>query len=230
MIFFDLDDTLHDHQKPFADALLQIFPMFPEEISLPSVYNSLRHYSDLLWVDYNKSVISLEELRTKRITLALNDFHFPISEAQAIDFQKCYEQELSTISLFSEIPDILTMLKEHQYEIGIITNGPVEHQSNKINALGLRKFFSSDRIFISDGVGIAKPDPRIFLEVAKRCNGEPQEMLYIGDTWKNDVIGPIEAGWQAIWFNHRNRQRETDHQPLLETSSLQELIPKLILH
>jgi len=227
-IFFDLDDTLHDHQKPFAEALIHIFPTFPQRKHIQSVYKRLRHYSDLLWVDYNAGTKSLDELRIERIILALKDFHFPISKSQASEFQQRYEQELFNISLFHEIPEILSELQQ-RFEIGIITNGPVKHQSNKIKALGLERFIPSDRIFISDGLGIAKPDPNIFLEVAKRVKGVPHEMLYIGDTWKNDVIGPIEAGWQAIWFNHRKRQRETDHQPMSEITTLHELIPKIIL-
>jgi FMN phosphatase YigB (HAD superfamily) len=50
--------------------------------------------------------------------------------------------------------------------------------------------------------------------VAKKTGFEPNELLFIGDTWSNDIVASSTAGWQPIWFNHRNRLPETNHKPL----------------
>jgi FMN phosphatase YigB (HAD superfamily) len=47
-IFFDLDDTLHDSQKPFADAFKVIFPAHFENTSIDPVYKRFRDFSDIL--------------------------------------------------------------------------------------------------------------------------------------------------------------------------------------
>ena len=34
-------------------------------------------------------------------------------------------------------------------------------------------------------------------------NSDPEETVYIGDSYKTDVIGAKEAGWKTILFNPR---------------------------
>ncbi|WP_141432721.1 HAD family hydrolase [Bacillus sp. 03113] len=226
-IFFDLDDTLHDHQKPFSDSFQQIFPSFPKEFSIESVCKTFRHTSDLLWENYIRKELTLEELRIQRIIQALKSYDFTISREAAQIFQLQYEKALTSIELFPEAPQILTKLSQMGFELGVITNGPTQHQSNKIQALGLTRYISSDRIFISDQIGIAKPDPNIFHEAAKKFSFSPENFLYIGDSWANDVVGANQAGWHAIWFNHRKRQPESHHKPLREIQVLSSMIEVL---
>jgi FMN phosphatase YigB (HAD superfamily) len=59
--------------------------------------------------------------------------------------------------------------------------------------------------FISDGLGVAKPDPYIFEYVARKKQIAPSRLIYVGDSWTNDVVPPIVSGWNSIWYNHRNR-------------------------
>ena len=33
----------------------------------------------------------------------------------------------------------------------------------------------------------------------------PNETLYVGDNYENDVLGAKSANWQTLWFNHRKR-------------------------
>ncbi|WP_169891230.1 HAD family hydrolase [Litchfieldia alkalitelluris] len=226
-VFFDLDDTLHDHQKPFSDTMERCFPDFSKDQSVTELYKKLRHYSDIYWVNYTNNKMSLEELRIKRIISALKDFSYNISRSQAAKFQGEYDVALQQISLFKDVPQILNSLKSNGFQIGLITNGPVQHQKNKIKALGLVQYFSTECIFISDEVGIAKPDPRLFELAAQKLSLSANEVLYVGDTWINDIIGPSKAGWNTVWFNHRMREPETDHKPMKEIKSLSSLLTLL---
>jgi FMN phosphatase YigB (HAD superfamily) len=49
--------------------------------------------------------------------------------------------------------------------------------------------------------------------------------LCIGDSWTNDIVWSMEAGWQSIWFNHRKRKPVTDHKPLEEIEELLTILP-----
>lgn len=223
-IFFDLDDTLHDHLYPFSKAFKKIFPVLNQQIDVESLYKKFRDYSDLLWKNYSNQELTLEELRKNRIVMALKFFQKEITNEKAGQFQADYELNLGKLQLFSEVPELIGYLKEKGIQVGIITNGPVEHQLNKINSLGLTSYISRDYIFISDEVGVAKPNIQIFHHVGQRVNILPSEMLYIGDSWPNDVVAPIEAGWRSVWFNHRKRQPNTSHKPLAEIDCLQSII------
>lgn len=229
-IFFDLDDTLHDSQKPFSDAIKKIIPMLSDNNAIESLYKRFREFSDLLWNDYINKEITLEELRIQRITLALQTYYSNISSELAKRFQKQYDISLKEIEVFPEVPELLERIKGMGIQLGIITNGPIQHQMGKIENLGLTKYISKELIFISDEVGVAKPHPEIFSYVAKSINYSSKELLYIGDSWTNDVLGSYQAGWKSIWFNHRKRTPDTDHKPIAEITELPALLSAIAPH
>jgi HAD superfamily hydrolase (TIGR01549 family) len=223
-IFFDLDDTLHDHLYPFSKAFKDSFPHLYEQMDVVSLYKKFRDFSDLLWKKYSNHELTLEELRIARIVMAFEYFQKGISNEQASEFQTHYELNCDNLQLFAEVPELINEIKAKGILVGIITNGPVQHQFNKINSLGLTSCVSRNHIFISDEVGVAKPNKQIFQHVAQKVNMTPSEIVYIGDSWPNDVVAPMEAGWKAIWYNHRKRLPDTDHKPLAEIDQLLSII------
>jgi putative hydrolase of the HAD superfamily len=58
-----------------------------------------------------------------------------ISDDLALTFQKTYEKELSSITLFPELKEILEYCSVKKIPIGIITNGSVKHQLKKLSQL-----------------------------------------------------------------------------------------------
>ncbi|NHM32150.1 HAD-IA family hydrolase [Neobacillus terrae] len=223
-IFFDLDDTLHDHLKPFNQALKDVFLEVNKSIDIEDAYKKFREASDELWEAYSDNRLSLEKMRIERIILALKRLGILITVEDAMRFQDQYEERLKELELFPEVPELLNALKRKGYTIGIITNGPIKHQWNKIYKLRLTDFFQKELIFVSDEIGTAKPEPEIFEEAARRTKCLSHEMLYIGDSWTNDVVGPARAGWKSIWFNHRHRKPITNYKPLGEVNSLEEIL------
>jgi HAD superfamily hydrolase (TIGR01549 family) len=223
-VFFDLDDTLHNSQIPFTDAFKKVFPGDHKQVHFDSLYKKFRDFSDLLWRRYVNNEITLEKLRIERLVLALKSANIKISDELANEFQKSYEIGLKSLRLFPEVPELLETIKRKEYKIGIITNGPIEHQYNKIKSLNLTKYIPREWIFISDEVGAAKPNSQIFHHVSQRVGFSPSELLYIGDSWVNDVVGSCEAGWQSIWYNHRKREPGSNHKPIAEVDCLSSVI------
>jgi HAD superfamily hydrolase (TIGR01549 family) len=223
-IFFDLDDTLHDHLYPFSKAFKDSFPHLYEQMDVVPLYKKFRDFSDLLWKKYSNHELTLEELRIARIEMAFEYFKKGITNEQASEFQAQYELNGDNLQLFAEVLELINEIKSKGILVGIITNGPVQHQFNKINSLGLASYVSRNHIFISDEVGVAKPNIQIFQHVAQKVNMSPNEIVYIGDSWPNDVVAPMEAGWKAIWYNHRKRLPDTDHKPLAEIDQLLSII------
>jgi HAD superfamily hydrolase (TIGR01549 family) len=223
-VFFDLDDTLHDHLYPFSKAFKDSFPTLYEQVDVVSLYKKFRDFSDLLWKKYSYQELTLEELRIARMVMASEYFQIGITNEQASKFQAQYELNLENLQLFAEVPELINSMKAKGKLVGIITNGPVQHQFNKINSLGLTSYVSREHIFISDEVGVAKPNKQIFHHAAQKVNMIPSEIVYIGDSWPNDVVAPMEAGWKAIWYNHRKRLPGTDHKPLAVIDHLLSII------
>lgn len=71
------------------------------------------------------------------------------------------------------------------YLLGLITNGPSRAQWQKIERLGLRKYF--DCLLVSGDLPWEKPDQHIFLEACKMLNVEPRMCIMVGDKLETDI-------------------------------------------
>jgi putative hydrolase of the HAD superfamily len=92
----------------------------------------------------------------------------------------------------------LDVLTREGLRLGVVTNGPTDKQRRKIEALGLRDRLGT--LLISDEIGIAKPDERIFRRAAAELDVAPEECLFIGDNPEKDVRGAAAVGMRAVWF------------------------------
>ncbi|MGX7204291.1 HAD family hydrolase [Enterococcus pingfangensis] len=223
-IVFDLDDTLYEQQAPFADAITALFPTFPLT-KMNALFIRFRHYSDLHYLKSITGEWSLAKMRYERIRLAFADFDFVPADSELDAFQAAYDQALQSIALPAEISASLDYLNQQEVPIGIITNGPVKRQTDKINALQLTNWINQENIIISDGVQIQKPDPDIFRLMEEKLNLTPDSLLYVGDSFDNDVLGAKAAGWSVWWFNHQKRMITSDQTAIYdeEITSFKEL-------
>jgi putative hydrolase of the HAD superfamily len=82
--------------------------------------------------------------------------------------------------------------------IGVITDGRVRSQGEKIRALGLDRF--GDAIVITGrwGKRYAKPHPRVFLQLQQKSGLPGSACVYVGDNPAKDFKGPRALGW-TVW-------------------------------
>ncbi|WP_058301172.1 HAD family hydrolase [Gorillibacterium timonense] len=231
-IFFDVDDTLYDHLVPFrqaVEALLGKNDLFPYE----EAYHRMRYYSDTLSAASGgagamEGSPAMEVMRRDRFQLAFREFGVELSSEQAAAMQAEYLGGQYRLQPFPGMRELIERLIADGRVVGLITNGPKLHQKNKIHALGLDGLIPPGNWFISAEVGWDKPDPRIFT-YANECTGtDASECVYIGDTWRNDVIGALAAGWRVIWFNHRGVEPESEGTPTYTAASCEELARLLL--
>ncbi|MDF2541758.1 MAG: hypothetical protein K0S47_1476 [Herbinix sp.] len=93
--------------------------------------------------------------------------------------------------------ETLKKLKEN-YKLGIITNGYSSAQRDKIATVGIADYF--DDIIISQEAGMEKPDPNIFYLSCEHLGVNPEEMVYVGDYYPNDIAGAAGAKITSIWI------------------------------
>jgi putative hydrolase of the HAD superfamily len=86
--------------------------------------------------------------------------------------------------------------------LGLVTNGPADVQTAKIELLGLRPRF--DFCLISDEFGFWKPDREIFLEALRLGNATAGETIMIGDSPEHDMAGAESAGMRTIWMDRHD--------------------------
>jgi len=61
--------------------------------------------------------------------------------------------------------------------------------------------------FLSAELGCLKPDLAAFQAVQRRLGLFPGELAMVGDSWRDDIAGALEAGWTAIWVNRKGAPR-----------------------
>lgn len=188
-IVFDVDDTLYDQQQPFRNAMTKIFPNVATE-DMHELYLRFRHHSDETFPKVLANEWSLDFMRFFRMNETLKDLNYPgISQEEGKIFQQVYEEELDNITMHPEVTKLLDTLQEKEIPMGIITNGPTDHQFKKVKQLNLEKWVPSQNIIISQSTGFQKPEKEIFDLACNQFCMEPEHTLYVGDSYDNDIVG-----------------------------------------
>ncbi|WP_394749279.1 HAD family hydrolase [Spongiimicrobium salis] len=110
---------------------------------------------------------------------------------------KHLEEELNSIIVYTEVFNVLQDLNK-EFRIFLVSNlacpykAPVFHHN-------LDQYF--EKMIFSSDVGYLKPDRRIFSEVEKLTANMPKEILMIGDSFKSDIVGAKNMGWNYLRVN-----------------------------
>ena len=224
-IVFDVDDTIYDQQAPYRIAMEKCFPDF-DMSQMNQAYIRFRHYSDTGFPRVMAGEWTTEYFRFWRCQQTLAEFGYRlIDEEEGRYFQDIYEKELENITMLDEMRLTLDFLKQKQIPMGVITNGPTEHQLKKVKKLGLYDYVEPKRVLVSQATGFQKPQKEIFNLAAEQFDMNPATTLYVGDSYDNDIIGAFRSGWHSMWFNHRGRSLRPGIKPVfdLEIDSFQQL-------
>ncbi len=62
-----------------------------------------------------------------------------------------------------------------------------------------------DAVIISADAGYRKPNPLIFERIMEMMRLKPHEILFVGDTPHDDVMGAKQMGMHAAWIRRRER-------------------------
>lgn len=80
--------------------------------------------------------------------------------------------------------------------LGVVSNGQRVFSELEMRALGLYDLF--EFVIFSSDFGYKKPDPRIYAAALERMGLRPLEVLFIGDTGRDDIFAPRRIGMQAL--------------------------------
>ena len=118
-----------------------------------------------------------------------------------------YFAEPGAWSLYPEVAETLSVLKERGLILGVISN----FDSRLVRVLnGLGAGSSFEEIFVSSRVGYAKPDPRIFHAALNRHGLRPENAIHVGDSETNDLRGASNAGLRGVLIDRGNGTSPTD--------------------
>lgn len=94
--------------------------------------------------------------------------------------------------------ECLAELRDRGRSIVIVTNGSARQQHGKIDALDLRR--RVDGVIVSEELGVAKPDRRIFEAAAGAVAGDLANAWMVGDSAVHDIGGAASLGVRTAWL------------------------------
>lgn len=216
----DADNTLFDFHRAERSALFETLQNLPGFIYSEQAYTVYRRINETLWSALEKGEVDRESLKQVRFQRFLQSLDL---EGDPQLLARDYLTRLSRKDFL--LPHALEVLEalSRKASLLLLTNGLAEVQRGRIARAGLEIFFAD--IIISEEVGFAKPDPRIFMLAIDSLKLPAYEILSVGDNPVSDIGGSQQAGLDTCLFlDPLRRPAAGDPRPDYMINNLWELI------
>lgn len=201
-IVFDIDDTLYCRQDMLVRAA---------EIVLGV---KIDDWARFITIFYEKSEINMSKLESGEVTTReINGWRYcetfklmglPYHEDDGVKSADAYLELQSHMKLSNDMIKVLDLFaSDPDIKLAILTAGESNHQWHKVEMLGLERWFTRADVVITGETPYTKPDVRLMHILEEKLCLTPSDLWMIGDSYKHDISGAIEAGWHSLWINRR---------------------------
>lgn len=203
-IFFDIDDTLYSTtafaeraRRASIEQLIRMGLDIDPEDGYQELVEVIREFSSNYGGHYGKFLNRQPEsaLRGKHHGLLIAGAVVAYHETK-FRHLKAFDDVLETMKLLATGTDLV---------LGIITSGLRIKQSEKLVRLGVWPFLDQKAIFITDEVGIGKPNPKLYRRACDAMDLDPAKVMYVGDNPVNDVHPANQTGMVSVWNKRKGR-------------------------
>jgi putative hydrolase of the HAD superfamily len=224
-VLFDIDDTLVDLEYSMTTALREV-----SEHLLPGLDQAgwerfgriFTHETTHYYDRYLAGELTFNEQRLLRGRAALGHFGVELGDGdESHRWLAAYvEKQPSYVKPFPDVSPLLDVLDAAGIPYGAVSNNVHDYQRAKLDGAGLERV---KHLVGTDTLGVAKPDPAIYLEGVRLLGTVPGETLYVGDNRLLDAEGSTAAGLVGVWLN-RNAETAA-HFGGTAVTTLAELLP-----
>lgn len=204
-VFFDWFNTLAVYHPPREELQGQAIREFGFNVSTEQVKPALLEADRLVFDEnarYPMRLRSREEQTEVYIryeTLLLKNIGIDLSdEVRTVTkiFQRVEELYGDIgFALYDDVIPVMEKLRDKDLKIGLITNLEIDMKPI-CSELGLDPYL--DFIVTSGEAGSDKPQPEIFMIALEKAGVEASEAVHVGDQYKIDAVGAMNAGIKPI--------------------------------
>ena len=205
-LFMDIDDTVysitdfaHIARRNAINAMIRAGLNIDPEEGMLELSEVIREFGSNHDQHFDKLL--------KRLPRELYAGHSPLmlKVAGIVAYHDTKSREFAP---FGDAIEVLRLLHGRGLRLGIITAGMEIKQAEKIYRLGLHELVDPRFIYITDSVGIAKQNPKLYLRACREIGARPEECIYIGDNPPVDVDVPSRIGMVTILSRRGGTYRE----------------------
>ncbi len=202
VILWDIDGTLLDFGQAENYAMKKCFAVLDMGVCTDEMVARYAAINTKYWERLERNEITKQEVLIGRFCEFFEKEGLPVEKA--VPFNEEYQIRLGDKVFFN---DNAAMLVKELKERGIIqcavTNGTLAAQKRKLAASGLDRIL--DNAFISDEIGIEKPNieffEQVFRAISRAGNFKKNEIMIVGDSLTSDMQGGNNAGIVCCWYN-----------------------------
>jgi len=215
----DIEDRLVDEHvlKSLVECIISKGCAISEENLMKEYWNNYRTVNDLR----ERFAIEIP----MKVWLG-NLTHRLCSRNVADAILKAAEDQLVNARVNSAVPfpeteSVLETLGS-TYRLGVITNTSSEKVANGVlRHLDLNRFFEC--VVTSAELGIRKPYPGVFLFALREMGLKAEEAIFVGDSYKHDVVGSLGARMRSCLVGNENAVSGGMLKPDIIVNSLSEI-------
>lgn len=217
-LLFDADNTLFDFDQAERNAHLLLCRAHGLAFSEEG-YQLYHKCNADLWRDFDRGLCTKEYLLVERFRryLAITGEHAN-PEALNRDHLRALGEGAMLLPGAEELCRVLS--RDHR--LYLLTNAVASVQKTRFANSAIAPYFQG--VFISEEVGVGKPDSAYFDYVFHAVPGLARDnALVIGDSLTSDIQGANNAGLPCCWFNPKGQPRPQDLRIDYEIRALEEL-------
>ena len=205
-IIFDFGQTLVDSSEGFRQAEMESQAAIFQDLSIndhDSFMNSYRRIRKAFHQESNLSRVNIWKA-------VYQEFSREAPLVELLKWELAYWQTVERhTKVFPEVMDVLKTLSNSYEHLGLITNtqGQTNTHAHRFNNYPSVAAFFSVMIVAGEDDVPPKPNTRSFIVCLEQLGVAPDEAIYIGDDWQNDVNGSRDAGLFPIWLKHQSVNR-----------------------
>jgi putative hydrolase of the HAD superfamily len=169
----------------------------PEPVVMKELDEVLHEFSSNYEHHFDKLLMRLRPDNLRRINPAL---------IVAAGVAAYHDTKFRELVPFEDVFPLFEDLRRAGIRIGIITHGWTVKQAEKMVRLGLVGYLDPAAIFISDQIGISKPNPKLYQLALEDLDLSPGEVMYVGDNPEHDIAPPQSLGIVAVWARRAARR------------------------
>jgi putative hydrolase of the HAD superfamily len=184
-VIFDLDDTLFSERQFALSGYRAV-----HEWQMPRL--GLKDFFAVAEEIYNSSN------RDRLFNRALEKLEVKDGEKIAGEMTTVFREHIPTLDLHEDAKWALDYLKARGKRMGVISDGYITPQQNKVDVLGLGAYFEKIIYCESFGREFWRPHPLPFQKAMEYFGGAPETFVYVADCPLRDFIAPKKLGWHTI--------------------------------
>ena len=199
-IFFDIDDTLYSTTE-FArqaraaaiGAMISVGLKVDRDACVKELEEVIGEFSSNYAYHFDKLLARLGPT-------ALGDANPAVVIAAAV--AAYHGTKTEALVPFPGVLPLFEKLSETDVILGVVTEGLAVKQAEKLLRLGLLPHLTPGAIFISDQIGISKPNPKLYQRALDGVGAAPGEAMYVGNRATHDVDPPASLGMKTVLIDH----------------------------